>query len=304
MDSNMEDLAKKGQQGLLYLAELSQHAAIIGEMGNHHTNKYLNKGKYREAREYGIQRVLGCMSRPRYFYKMFQMNPDVFMALHDLLILNYGLTSSINVSSVESLAMFLWIVGGPQSFSQAENRFTQSLWTVHIKFHEFLRCLRKLARDNIKPRDPNFTIEHERLKEDRFWPYFKGAIGAIDGTHIPVVVPTKEVIIHTCRHGYTSQNLLAMCDFDMRFIYVVAGCPGSAHDSRILNHALANFPSFPVPPKGTQILILSSLLLLLFGIADLVLFIGKYYLVDSGPNRQGYLAPFKGSTNHIQEFQL
>jgi hypothetical protein len=181
--------------------------------------------------------------------------------------------------------MFLWIVGGPQSFSQAENRFTRSLWTVHIKFHEVLRCLRKLARDNIKPRDPNFTIEHERLKEDRFWPYFKSAIGAIDGTHIPVVVPTKEVITHTCRHGYTSQNVLAMCDFDMRFIYVVAGWPGSAHDSRILNHALANFPSFPVPPKGTQILILSSLLLLLFSIAVLVLFIGKYYLVDSGyPN--------------------
>jgi hypothetical protein len=98
-------------------------------------------------------------------------------------------------------------------------------------------------------------------------------------------VPTKEVITHTCRHGYTSQNVLAMCDFDMRFIYVVAGWPGSAHDSRILNHALANFPSFPVPPKGTQILILSSLLLLLFSIAVLVLFIGKYYLVDSGyPN--------------------
>ncbi|KAL6642885.1 hypothetical protein ACP70R_021066 [Stipagrostis hirtigluma subsp. patula] len=54
----------------------------------------------------------------------------------------------------------------------------------------------------------------------------------------------------------------------------------SAHDTRILNHALANFPSFPVPPKG------------------------KYYLVDSGyPNRIGYLAPFKGSTYHIPEFR-
>jgi hypothetical protein len=31
---------------------------------------------------------------------------------------------------------------------------------------------------------------------------------------------------------------------------VVAGWAGSAHDTRILNHALANFHSFPVPPKG------------------------------------------------------
>jgi hypothetical protein len=84
----------------------------------------------------------------------------------------------------------------------------------HHVFHEVLQYLHKLAKDNIKPRDLNITIEHERLKKDRFWPYFKGAIGAIDGTHIPVVVPPKEVITHTCRHGYTSHNVLAMCDFD------------------------------------------------------------------------------------------
>nr|XP_034572294.1 putative nuclease HARBI1 [Setaria viridis] len=88
------------------------------------------------------------------------------------------------------------------------------------------------------------------------------------------------MVNHTCRHGYTSQNVLAICDFDMRFTFAVAGWLGFAHDTRILNHALANFPSFHMPPKG------------------------KYYLVDSGyPNRFGYLAPFKGSTYHIPEFQ-
>ena len=33
---------------------------------------------------------------------------------------------------------------------------------------------------------------------------FKGAIGAIDGSHVKVVVPVEEVVNHTCRHGYTS----------------------------------------------------------------------------------------------------
>jgi len=78
---------------------------------------------------------------------------------------------------------------------------------------------------------------------------FKGAIGAIDGSHVKVVVPVEEVVNHTCRHGYTSQNVLAVCDFDMRSIFAVAGWPGSAHDTQILNHELANFLSFPVPPK-------------------------------------------------------
>jgi hypothetical protein len=207
---------------------------------------------------------------PKYFYKMFQMNSDIFMSLHDLLVSNYGLKSSRNVSSVESLAMFLWIVGGPQSFSQVKNRFERSLWTIHMKFKEVLLSLRKLGKDNIKPRDCTFSTEHAKV-QDHFWPNFKCAIGAIDGSHIRVSVPTEEVVNHTCRHGYTSQNVLAICDFDMRFTFLVVGWPGSAHDTRVLNHALINFgDEFPIPPTR------------------------KYYFVDSGyPNRTGYLAHFK-----------
>jgi hypothetical protein len=92
--------------------------------------------------------------------------------------------------------MNLWIVGGPQSFAQVENRFTRSLWTVHIKFYEVLKCLRKLANDNITPKDPTFCTEHERVREDRFWPHFKDAIGAIDGSHITVIRWTKQAPTH------------------------------------------------------------------------------------------------------------
>jgi hypothetical protein len=76
--------------------------------------------------------------------------------------------------------------------------------------------------------------------------------------------------------------VLAICDFDMKFTFLVAGWLGSAHDTRVLNHTLTNFgDEFPIPQAG------------------------KYYLVDSGyPNRTGYLAPFKGSTYHILEFRL
>jgi hypothetical protein len=76
-------------------------------------------------------------------------------------------------------------------------------------------------------------------------------------------VPGEEAINHTCRRGYTSQNVLARCDFDMRFTFLVVGCPGSTHDTRVLNHALTNVgDEFPKPPSG------------------------KYYLVDLGyPNK-------------------
>jgi hypothetical protein len=82
--------------------------------------------------------------------------------------------------------MFLWIVGGPLTFSQAENHFERSTWTIHMKFKEVLKCLLKLGKDNIKLRDPTFSNEHDKLKDGRFWPHFKCAIGAIDGSHVKV----------------------------------------------------------------------------------------------------------------------
>jgi hypothetical protein len=187
--------------------------------------------------------------------------------------------------------------------------------------------MRKLGKDNIIPRDPNFSTDHTRVRENHFWPYFKGAIGAtingshvkvvatIEGSHVKVVVPVDEVVNHRCRYGYT--YVLVICDFDMRFNFVVVGWPGAAHDTRILNHTLANFSSFLVHPKCMHgksfplkvcmvhyFLHFMLVLLVLFILPHLLRFIEKYYLVDSDyPNRIVYLAPYKGSTYHIPEFR-
>jgi hypothetical protein len=105
-----------------------------------------------------------------------------------------------------------------------------------------LNCLYKLGKDNIKPVDRNFKDVHPRLQDARFWPHFKDVIGTIDGSHIPVEVPAEEVVNHTGRHDYTSQNLLAICDFDLRFTFAIAEWPGSAHDTRILQRSIEKYP--------------------------------------------------------------
>jgi hypothetical protein len=111
-----------------------------------------------------------------------------------------------------------------------------------------------LAVDNIKQKDPLFTTVHSRLQEDRFSPHFDGAIGAIDGTHIPVVVPASATVAHFGRYRCTTQNVLAVCDFHMRFTFVVAGWPGPVHDTRVFNDALQKYAvKFPFPPEGTFI---------------------------------------------------
>ena len=88
----MSDVPREGKRALLFLAEMSQHAAILGGMSDSYTERYLKKAKYRETPETGIQWVERCMSRPRYFYKMFRMSPEMFLELHDLLRSKYGLS--------------------------------------------------------------------------------------------------------------------------------------------------------------------------------------------------------------------
>ena len=43
MDGHMEDLSQKGPKGLLFLAELSQQAVNIGQMGSQYTENIWTK---------------------------------------------------------------------------------------------------------------------------------------------------------------------------------------------------------------------------------------------------------------------
>ena len=96
------------------------------------------------------------------------------------------------MTSVEALVMFLWMCGSQQSMRQADNRFERSLETCSRNFDKVLECVVKLAADIIKPRDPEFRTVHQRLRSARFSLYFDNCIGAIDGTHVPVTVPTEK----------------------------------------------------------------------------------------------------------------
>ena len=181
VDQDTDDEAIKRKRRLERLAFLAYQVGCMGHIGNHYTVTYLMKEPYIIPQQTGYEWVMERLGRKKSCYKVFRIYPDLFRSLHNLLVSHYGLESSRHVTSVESLAMFLWMVGGPQSFSQVETQFSRSTETVHRKFKEVLNCLCKLASHNITPRDPTFTTVHVRLKEEPFWPHFKDAIGAIDG---------------------------------------------------------------------------------------------------------------------------
>ena len=44
---------------------------------------------------------------------------------------------------------------------------------------------------------------------------------------------------------------MAACSFDMRFVFVMPGWEGSAHDSRVFMDAITKDEvNFPMPPEG------------------------------------------------------
>lgn len=115
--------------------------------------------------------------------------------------------------------------------------------------------------------------------DDRYWPFFKDCIGALDGTHISVRPPKRNAEAYRGRKQEPTMNVLAICNFDMKFIYAFVGVPGRAHDTKVLTYCARNEPFFPHPPNG------------------------KYYLVDAGyPTRTGYLGPYRRVRYHLDQF--
>ncbi|KAG5037883.1 hypothetical protein JHK86_018723 [Glycine max] len=143
------------------------------------------------------------------------------------------------------LASFLQIVGQNTRYCVIRNTFGRSQFATSENFHKILKALNSLAPDLMVR--PGSTVPAKIRESTRFYPYFKDCIGAIDGTHIPASVKGRDVSSYRDRRGNISQNVLAACNFDLEFMYVLSGWEGSAHDSKVLSDALARKNGLKVP---------------------------------------------------------
>ena len=111
------------------------------------------------------------------------------------------------------------------------------------------------APEIIKPKEsllstPDHIVNYAGGK---YYSYFKDYVGAIDGTHIHALPPSERQLAF--RSGRDpkrcTQNVLGVCDFQMRFTFVSAGWEGTAHDCKVLNHAVYNPENnFSFPPQS------------------------------------------------------
>jgi hypothetical protein len=249
--------------------DIFEHASLVAALTGEYAIKHLCKEPCRTSKLTGhawVKEIL--QGNPTRCYEMFRMEKHIFHKLCTELV-NHGLKSTNHIGVEEMVAMFLVVVGHGVGNRMIQERFQHLGETVSRHFHDVLFACLSLSMKYIKPQDPLFRNSHAKIRGDpRYWPFFKNAIGAIDGTHIPCVVSASDQTRFIGRKGYPTQNVMAVCDWDMCFTFVLAGWEGTAHDARVFDQALTNANlNFPHPPPGINIILYNYfffILLLIF----------------------------------------
>ncbi|XP_047147356.1 putative nuclease HARBI1 [Vigna umbellata] len=206
-----------------------------------------------------------------------RMGPEAFINLCERLRTTGLVKDAIRSIVEEQVAQFLHIIGHNVKNRSVAFFFYRSGATVSKHFHNVLDAILSLESEFLT--QPSRDEVHPYvLNNNRFYPYFKDCLGAIDGTHVRVRVPRTDAPRFRGRKDWPTQNVFAACDFDMKFTYVLAGWEGTASDSRILKNALDRDDPFVIPQ-------------------------GKYYLGDAGfMLKSTVLTPYRGVRYHLKEF--
>lgn len=102
------------------------------------------------------------------------------------------------------------------SFRNLRARTGRSLETIGRAVDEVLEALLKPYLTVIKP-PPTDEIPVEIRNDPRRFPWFADAIGAVDGTHIPMHAPEEDIVRYRDHKSRITQNVLAVVDFKMNF---------------------------------------------------------------------------------------
>ena len=106
--------------------------------------------------------------------------------------------------------------------------------------HRVANVLFSLREEHIKW--PTEEKMNENKQEFHAVSGFPGAIGAVDGTHVPLdcsrLAPNEHIYVN--RKGIHSINVQLICDPRYNILNVVARWAGSTHDSRILENSLVS----------------------------------------------------------------
>ncbi|KAG8363755.1 hypothetical protein BUALT_Bualt19G0055200 [Buddleja alternifolia] len=202
-----------------------------------------------------------------------RMDRNAFGRLCYLLENVGGLVSTKNVQIPEQVAYFLLVLAHHTKNRIVKNGFKRFGHTISKDFNAVLNAIIKLH--------PLLLSNSEPVPDDSTndrWKWFKGCLGALDGTHIPIRVPVTDKPRYRNMKGDIVVNVLGVSDTNMKFVYILTGWEGSAADSWVLKDVVARVHGLQVPN-------------------------GNYYLCDGGyTNCDGFLTPYRGVRYHTRDW--
>jgi hypothetical protein len=203
------------------------------------------------------------------------MYPAAFLLLCWEFTTNGGLHDSRHITAAEQTAIFVyWLVHGSSQRDLME-RFQRSNDTIS----KYTNLILDIAVGDFYHKyvqNPADSTPPKILNDSAYFPFFRYCRGAVNSTHINAFALAADTVRYRDRHGVVSQNVLAACDFDLRFTYMTPGYEGIAADGRLFDTARRN--GFALPQY-------------------------HYYLGDAGfPNCDLIMVPFIGTRYHLKEW--
>ena len=123
----------------------------------------------------------------------------------------------------------------------AEYRTIANLFGVSRSF--VCKCVIDVCKALVNRLQSKFVFfpkrnELENIVNTYQWKWgFPACLGAIDGTHIPIIAPAQNHSDYINRKGYHSIVMQAVVDCNYLFRDIVVGWPGSVHDARVLSNS-------------------------------------------------------------------
>lgn len=138
----------------------------------------------------------------------------------------------------KALLSVIWLLATPDSYRSLGSRLNLGKSSLSRDFVKIVNGLNQIASNFIKW--PN-AEEMERSKthfEDRYGEQFRNTIGAIDGTYVPVKVPSAHHRVYTNRKQFTSMTLQVVANENLAFIDCFTGFPSSVNDLRVFRNSV------------------------------------------------------------------
>ncbi|XP_025061758.1 protein ANTAGONIST OF LIKE HETEROCHROMATIN PROTEIN 1-like [Alligator sinensis] len=130
------------------------------------------------------------------------------------------------------VAIAIWKLANPNCHRSVSNQFGVGKSTAGSAVREVCAAIKKVLGPRfLRLSDPQEVIDGFAYMG------FPNCIGAIDGTHIPILCPPHRSSEYINKKGYFSIVLQGVVDHRGRFTHVTTGCAGKVHDARVFRNS-------------------------------------------------------------------